>query len=138
MDRPRGGAGSALLRHCIPRAFYDVRRAQAVETITASQLFQHIKIAALASSVAPKGIAQTVPYARPVLSQALWQNVGTFALADPGTGRSRSDGMNKIQRKLETWMIIAIVSLAGAITAGLIAGACINVLLQLEDIDRAS
>lgn len=32
-------------------------------------------------------------------------------------------------------MIIAIISLAGAVTAGLIAGACINVLLQLEDID---
>lgn len=35
-------------------------------------------------------------------------------------------------------MIIAIVSLAGVITGGLIIGACVNVLLQLEDIDRAS
>lgn len=32
-------------------------------------------------------------------------------------------------------MVLAILSLAGLITAGLIAGACINVLLQLEDID---
>ena len=35
-------------------------------------------------------------------------------------------------------MVMAIVSLAGVITAGLIAGACINVLLQLEDIDHLS
>jgi hypothetical protein len=33
-------------------------------------------------------------------------------------------------------MVMAIVSLAGLITAGLIASACINVLLQLEDIDQ--
>lgn len=32
-------------------------------------------------------------------------------------------------------MVIAIVSLVGLITAGLIAGTCINVLLQLENID---
>lgn len=32
-------------------------------------------------------------------------------------------------------MIIAIVSLVGVVIAGLIAGACIEVLLQLEDID---
>lgn len=32
-------------------------------------------------------------------------------------------------------MLIAIVSLAGLITAGLIAGTCITVLLQLENID---
>lgn len=32
-------------------------------------------------------------------------------------------------------MIVALVSLAGLITTGLIAGACINVLLKLEEID---
>jgi len=34
-------------------------------------------------------------------------------------------------------MLYALISLAGLITAGLVAGACINVLLQLEDIDQA-
>lgn len=34
-------------------------------------------------------------------------------------------------------MLYAVISLAGLITAGLVAGACINVLLQLEDIDDA-
>lgn len=34
-------------------------------------------------------------------------------------------------------MLFAIISVAGIITAGLVAGACINVLLQLEDIDNA-
>lgn len=33
-------------------------------------------------------------------------------------------------------MLTAIISLAGLVTAGMIAGACINVLLQLEDIDE--
>lgn len=32
-------------------------------------------------------------------------------------------------------MVTAIVSLLGLITAGLIVGACINVLLQLDEID---
>jgi len=35
-------------------------------------------------------------------------------------------------------VLIAIISLAGVVTAGLIAGACINVLLQLEDIDSSA
>ena len=34
-------------------------------------------------------------------------------------------------------MLFAIISVAGIITAGLVAGACINVLLQLEDIDNS-
>jgi hypothetical protein len=34
-------------------------------------------------------------------------------------------------------MLFAIISVAGLITAGLVAGACINVLLQLEDIDNS-
>ena len=33
-------------------------------------------------------------------------------------------------------MVNAIVSLFGLITAGLIVGACINVLLQLDELDR--
>ena len=37
----------------------------------------------------------------------------------------------------ETSMLFALISLAGFITAGLVATACINVLLQLEDIDHS-
>jgi hypothetical protein len=43
----------------------------------------------------------------------------------------------EIEQLPETTMIVAIVSVAGLVTAGLIAGACINVLLQLEDIDTS-
>lgn len=32
-------------------------------------------------------------------------------------------------------MLFALVSVAGLLAAGIVAGACINVLLQLEDID---
>ena len=45
--------------------------------------------------------------------------------------------MGKTIQHQETSMLYALISLAGLITAGLVAGACINVLLQLEDIDQA-
>jgi hypothetical protein len=47
------------------------------------------------------------------------------------------DVINPNNQNLETAMLIAIISLAGLITAGLVAGACINVLLQLENIDNS-
>lgn len=34
-------------------------------------------------------------------------------------------------------MLYAVISLAGLVTAGIVAGACINMLLQLEDSDNS-